>query len=56
MAGNIFAQKNIKFDNEINFNLLHTLKMKPTKKHFKKVVAYIRKFNEPKDISPKIID
>ena len=30
--------------------------MKPTKKHFKKVVAYIRKFNEPKDISPKIID
>jgi hypothetical protein len=30
--------------------------MKPTKKHFKKVVAYIRRFTEPNDISPKIID
>jgi hypothetical protein len=46
----------MKLDKDVYISLLHTLKMKQKKKHFKKVVAYIRKFSDPNDLSPKLID
>ena len=46
----------MKLDKDVYISLLHTLKMKQKKKHFKKVVAYIRKFSDPNDLSPILID
>jgi hypothetical protein len=46
----------MKLDKDVYLSLLHTLKMKQKKKHFKKVVTYIRKYTDPKEISPKLID
>ena len=34
----------MKLDKDVYLSLLHTLKMKQKKKHFKKVVTYIRKY------------
>ena len=41
LAGNLFAEKNMKMHSLIYKNLLQTLTVRPKKKHFKKIVEYI---------------
>ena len=54
LAGNLFAQKQMQIHPLIYKNLLETLTLKPKKKHFKKLIEYIRK-NE-KDVKPQLLD
>lgn len=37
-------------------SLFETLTMRPNKKHYKKIVAYIRKFEDRETVSPLLID
>ena len=54
LAGNLFAQKQMQIHPLIYKNLLETLTLKPKKKHFKKLIEFIRK-NE-KDVKPQLLD
>jgi hypothetical protein len=50
LAGNIFAQKEMKIHAIIYKNLLETMTLKPKKKHYKKLIEYIRKYE--RDVKP----
>ena len=54
LAGNLFAQKDMQIHPLIYRNLLETLTLKPKKKHFKKLIEYIRKHE--KDVKPQLLD
>ena len=56
LAGNIFADKKMSLHPDVYRSLLETLTMRPSKKHFKKVIEYVRKFEKKEDISPLMID
>lgn len=56
LVGNIFAEKNISLHPDVYRSLLETLTMRPSKKHFKKLIEYVRKFEKKEDISPLMID
>lgn len=56
LAGNIFADKAMPLHPDVYRSLLETLTMRPNKKHFKKITAYIRKFEKKEDVTPVLID
>jgi hypothetical protein len=53
LKGNLFAEKEMSIHPLIYKNLLETMTLKPKKKHFKKLVEYIRKFE--KDPKPQVL-
>lgn len=56
LAGNIFAAKNMRLPVEIYTSLFHTLAMEPKKKHYKKVIEYIRAHEPVGEVPQHIID
>lgn len=56
LAGNIFAEKGMSMHPDVYRSLLETLTMRPNKKHFKKIVAYIRQCEKKEDVDPMLID
>lgn len=56
LAGNIFAEKRMAMHPDVYRSLLETLTMRPNKKHFKKVVAYVREMEKREDVSPLLLD
>ena len=47
LEGNLFAEKKLQLHPAVYKSLLETLVMRPKKKHFKKIVEYIRTYEEP---------
>ena len=56
LLGNIFADKNMTLHPMIYKNLLDTLGMMPKKKYFKKIVEYIQKYENEKEVQPLMLD
>jgi hypothetical protein len=56
LAGNIFADKEMSMHPDVYKSLLETLAMRPNKKHFKKVTAYIRKFEKKENVPAVLLD
>lgn len=56
LEGNIFATREMQLHPIIYKSLLDTLAMKQKKKHFKKIVEYMQKYEKPQDVSPNLID
>ena len=42
LAGNIFAEKKMSLHPAVYRSLLETLTMRPNKKHYKKIIEYVR--------------
>jgi len=49
-------RKKIEIPQEVYQNMLQTLNVRPKKKHFKKILAYIRKFESVDKVKPVLID
>ena len=56
LAGNIFAHKNVQFSPQVYESLLNTNIIRPKKKHFKKIIQYMRTVEDASQVSPKLID
>jgi len=56
LAGNIFAQKKVRFSPQVYESLLNTNVIKPKKKHFKKIIQYMRTMEDGSQVSPILID
>jgi len=56
LQGNIFAAKELSLPLDVYKSLLQTLAVRPKKKHFKKIVAYMRKFEPVERITPQLLD
>lgn len=56
LVGNIFADKQVPLSYFGYKSLLETLIISPKKKHFKKVVSYILRFETPESLDPELID
>lgn len=55
LAGNIFAEKGFKLHEDVFRSLLETVTMKPKKKHYKKIIAYLTEKEDPKALSPELL-
>ena len=51
LKGNIFAAKKVSIPVDVYKSLLHTVMVRPKKKHYKKIINYMRKY-EPVDQVP----
>lgn len=56
LSGNIFGDKGMQMPIEVYESLLRTLTVRPKKKHFKKVVDYMRKYEPVDRVPPHLID
>ena len=56
LLGNIFADKKMSMPLEVYKSLLQTLTVQPKKKHFKKIVEYIKKFEPVERVTPQLLD
>ena len=56
LAGNIFSEKEMSMHPDIYKSLLETLAIRPNKKHFKKITAYMRKFEKKEEVPPVLLD
>lgn len=56
LYGNLFAAKKVSLPEEVYRSLLQTLLVKPKKKHFKKLLAYIREVEQPARVTPTLLD
>lgn len=56
LLGNIFAERGMSLPMDIYRSLLQTLAVRPKKKHFKKIVAYIREHEPIERVSPQLLD
>ena len=56
LAGSLFAKPDTKFGPLIYKSLLETAALYPKKKHLKKIIEHVIKFEGPEDTSPETID
>lgn len=56
LANNLFAQKKVKLSPQVYESLLHTNIVRPKKKHFKKIIQYMRQFEDASRMTPEIVD
>lgn len=56
LAGNIFAQKGLQLPIDVYLSLLHTVTVIPKKKHFKKIVDYLVKYEDVNRIPQNLIN
>ena len=56
LVGNIFSDKDMSLHPDVYRSLLETMTMRPNKKHYKKIIEYLRKHEKREDISPLLID
>ena len=58
LEGRIFEvnKELVPLGNNLYRSLLETAALRPKKKHFKRILAYIFKTEEPEDVDPEIID
>lgn len=56
LVGNIFADKKMSLHPDVYRSMLQTLTMRPNKKHYKKILEYVRKNEKKENISPVLLD
>lgn len=56
LYGNIFADKKVSLPEEVYRSLLQTLVINPKKKHYKKLIAYIKEVERPERVTPTLLD
>lgn len=55
LAGNIFVEKGFKLHDDACHSLLETVTMRPKKKHYKKIIAYLTEHKDPKALTPELL-
>jgi len=56
LLGNIFADMNIQLPMDVYKSLLQTIQVRPKKKHYKKIIEYIRKIEPNERVTPALLD
>jgi len=56
LSGNIFADKEMRLPADVYEGLFQTLALQPKKKHYKKVIEYIRAHEPVEEVPEHIID
>ena len=56
LLGNLFAGRQMRMHGEIYNSLLMTLSLNPKKKHYKKIVEYLRVHEPVEEVSQVLLD